>query len=109
MKYIPTARPRPDRKALAIGTATTRPFAPHEIGRMPQVNETAHAVREAMAHAGIDHVDDVHYVQVKCPLLTKSRIARAVGDGHTVATTSYAGLDGIFTRGFGAGRGGCAG
>ena len=80
--------PRPDRKALAIGTATTRPFAPHEIGRMPQVNETAHAVREAMAHAGIDHVDDVHYVQVKCPLLTKSRIARAVGDGHTVATTS---------------------
>ncbi|WP_323368346.1 cyanuric acid amidohydrolase [Komagataeibacter medellinensis] len=82
------APPRPDRKAMAIGTAMTRPFAPHEIGRMPQVNETARAVREAMASACIDHVDDVHYVQVKCPLLTKARIACAARDGHTVATTS---------------------
>ena len=67
--------------ALAIGTAVTRPFAPHEIGRAAQIDATADAVREAMAAAGIEQAEDVHYVQVKCPLLTKSRIADARADG----------------------------
>ena len=31
--------------------------------------------REAMARAGIDDPEDVHFVQVKCPLLTSARIA----------------------------------
>ncbi|QDM16721.1 ring-opening amidohydrolase [Tardiphaga sp. vice304] len=72
--------------ALAIGTAVTRPFAPHEIGRAAQIDATADAVREAMAAAGIERAEDVHYVQVKCPLLTKSRIAEARADGRDVAT-----------------------
>jgi cyanuric acid amidohydrolase len=70
----------PPTGALAIGTAFTRDFAPEEIGRMAQVEATAFAVREAIAQAGID---DVHYVQVKCPLLTSERIAAA---GAPVAT-----------------------
>ena len=72
--------------ALAIGTAVTRPFAPHEIGRAAQIDATAVAVREAMAAAGIERAEDVHYVQVKCPLLTKARIADARADGQDVAT-----------------------
>lgn len=72
--------------ALAIGTAVTRPFAPHEIGRAAQVDATAQAVREAMAAAGIERAEDVHYVQVKCPLLTKARIAEARALGKDVAT-----------------------
>ena len=69
--------------ALAIGAGFTREFRPEEIGRMAQVEATAAAVRAAMANAGIS---DVHYVQVKCPLLTSERIAEAAARGQTVAT-----------------------
>ena len=79
-------KPEDGRMALAIGTAVTRPFAPHEIGRVAQIDATATAVREAMAAAGIENPDDVHYVQVKCPLLTKARIAEAKAAGKDVAT-----------------------
>ncbi|WP_439596362.1 ring-opening amidohydrolase [Falsiroseomonas sp.] len=72
--------------ALALGTAFTRDFAAEELGRMPQVQATAAAVREAMAQAGISDIADVHYVQVKCPLLTSERIAAARARGATVAT-----------------------
>jgi cyanuric acid amidohydrolase len=72
--------------ALAIGTAFTPEFAPEEIGRPAQVDATAAAVRSAMAEAGIAAIDDVHYVQVKCPLLTSERIAEAKARGQTVAT-----------------------
>ena len=69
--------------ALAISAGFTREFLPEEIGRMPQVEATAAAVRAAIAAAGIA---DVHYVQVKCPLLTSERIAEAASRGHNVAT-----------------------
>jgi cyanuric acid amidohydrolase len=73
--------------ALAIGTTFTRDFTPEEIGRLAQVQATAAAVRAAIAQAAID---DVHYVQVKCPLLTSERIAAA---GAPVATTdTYASM-----------------
>jgi cyanuric acid amidohydrolase len=64
-------------KRLAIGTSFTREFAPHEIGRRAMVEATAAAVRAAMAAAKIDGPSDVHYVQIKCPLLTAERIASA--------------------------------
>ncbi len=76
----------PPTGALAIGTAFTPEFHPEELGRMPQVEATAAAVRAAMADTGIPSVADVHYVQVKCPLLTSERIAEAEGRGATVAT-----------------------
>ncbi|RYJ02853.1 MAG: ring-opening amidohydrolase [Acetobacteraceae bacterium] len=72
--------------ALAIGTAFTGDFAPEEIGRMAQVTATAVAVRAAMAEAGITDPADVHYVQVKCPLLTSERMAEARARGAAVAT-----------------------
>jgi cyanuric acid amidohydrolase len=81
-----SAPPQPGRKALALGIARTRAFAAHEVGRMPQVRATATAVRAAMAEAGISDAADVHYVQVKCPLLTRARIEQAYADGHSVAT-----------------------
>ena len=71
---------------LAVGVVMTRTFAPEEIGRMPQILATADAVAEAMQQAGIASPADVHYVQVKCPLLTKQRIADADARGHGVAT-----------------------
>nr|WP_321983966.1 ring-opening amidohydrolase [uncultured Lichenicoccus sp.] len=71
---------------LATGTAFTREFAPEEIGRLSQVEETAAAVRLAMSGAGISDPEDVHYVQVKCPLLTSGRVAAAAARGKTVVT-----------------------
>jgi cyanuric acid amidohydrolase len=73
-------------KRLAIGIAATRDFAPHEIGRAPQIAATATAVREAMQHAGIAAVEDVHWVQVKCPLLTAERVQSARRAGHDPVT-----------------------
>ncbi len=53
---------------------------------MAQVEATATAVVRAMAGAGLTDPADVHFVQVKCPLLTSARIAEAAARGHGVAT-----------------------
>ena len=74
------------RKTLAIGTAFTRVFRPEELGRAAQIAATAEAVRAAMREAGIEDPADVHFAQVKCPLLTSERIADAAGRGASVAT-----------------------
>ena len=72
--------------ALAIGVAMTREFLPEEIGRKAQILDTAAAVTAAMRQAGIESSADVHYVQVKCPLLTRQRIESAFARQATVAT-----------------------
>jgi len=71
---------------LAIGVGLTRPFKPEEIGRRAQIEETAAAVTMAMAQAGIGAPADVHFVQIKCPLLTKERIEDAARRGAPAAT-----------------------
>jgi cyanuric acid amidohydrolase len=75
-----------DGKRLAIGVGLTRAFAPEEIGRAAQIAATRDAVAAAMADAGIISPSDVHFVQIKCPLLTKERIEDAARRGKTVAT-----------------------
>ena len=89
----PGGEPVPGRKALAIGTAATEALRPEEIGRLPQVMATAAAVREAMAKARIADTADVHWVQVKCPLLTSERVAEAEARGASAATSdTYASM-----------------
>ncbi len=73
-------------KRLVVGTAHTRDFAPEEIGRMAQVEATAEAVRAAMRDAGIDDAADVHFVQVKCPLLTSAKVLAAQQRGAATVT-----------------------
>ena len=75
-------------KRLSIGMAHTRDFLPEELGRAAQIAETAAAVRAAMADAGITDPADVHFVQIKCPLLTSDRVEAASARGHKTATTS---------------------
>ncbi len=88
--FARTASPGPaapgGAKRLAIGTAFTRDMQPEELGRMSQLQATEAAVRAAMAEAGITDPADVHYVQVKCPLLTSDRIAEAAARGQSVVT-----------------------
>lgn len=72
--------------ALALGVARTPGLPPEAIGRRAQVDAVAEAVGRAMAEAGIGDPEAVHYVQVKCPLLTADRVAEARGRGTTTAT-----------------------
>ncbi len=74
-----------DVPGLAAGVAFTRDFRPEEIGRTTQVELTREAVLQAMAAAGIQLVEDVHFVQIKCPLLTAARINDATSRGQSVA------------------------
>ena len=71
-------------KRLAIASGHTRDFLPEEIGRMPQAHVTADLVRKLMKEAEIESVEDLHFVQVKCPLLTGDRISDAFKCGQTV-------------------------
>lgn len=87
--------------ALAMGVAVTRPLAPEEIGRMAQVRLVREALRAAMDRAALHDPADVHYVQVKCPLLTADKIEAAARRGVTPATTDT-------LRSMGLSRGACA-
>jgi cyanuric acid amidohydrolase len=90
--------PKTTAKRLSIGIAQTRDFLPEELGRTAQVRETEKAVRAAMADAGIDDPADVHFVQIKCPLLTSDRMADAHGRGQKTVTSSAYGSMG-YSRG----------
>lgn len=73
-------------KRLVIGIAQTRDFLPEEMGRAAQIDATAEAVAEAMRDAGIRSADDVHFVQVKCPLLTSAKVSEALARGASPVT-----------------------
>jgi cyanuric acid amidohydrolase len=85
-------------KRLSVGIAHSRDFRPEEIGRKAQIEETVRAVHLAMRDAGIDDPGDVHFVQIKCPLLTSERVEAALRRGHkTVTASGYASMG--FSRG----------
>jgi cyanuric acid amidohydrolase len=73
-------------KRFSVAMASTRELLPEELGGEVQVRLVADAVRQAMASAEIGSTDDVHYVQVKCPLLTTGRINSAKQRGKRVVT-----------------------
>jgi len=73
--------------ALAIGTAFSEPVPAEDVGRRPHVESVASAVRKAVANAGIERLEDVHFVQVKCPCVTVARAAAAVAAGRTPLTS----------------------
>jgi cyanuric acid amidohydrolase len=72
--------------ALAIGRAHTPVLPASHLGRCAQVEAVAAGTCAAMADAGIADPADVHFVQVKCPLLTAVRIKEAEACGEAVAT-----------------------
>jgi cyanuric acid amidohydrolase len=72
------AAPGHAHKRLVVGIAHTRDFLPEEMGRQAQIEATAAATLAAMADAGITDRADVHFVQVKCPLLTAAKVQDAL-------------------------------
>jgi cyanuric acid amidohydrolase len=80
-------------KRLSIGISQTRDFLPEELGRSAQIEETAKAVAAAMADADITDPRDVHFVQIKCPLLTSDRVEAAAARGcKTVTSNAYSSM-----------------
>lgn len=80
------AQPVSGEKRFSVAMAATRELLPEELGTEVQVRLVADAVHEAIASARIASTEDVHYVQVKCPLLTTERINAAKGRGKGVVT-----------------------
>jgi cyanuric acid amidohydrolase len=72
--------------ALALGRARTPHLPTEALGRLGQVDLVAAGVREAMGVAGIANAGDVHFVQIKCPLLTAGRLADIEARGLSGAT-----------------------
>jgi cyanuric acid amidohydrolase len=77
----PVGEPR-----LALSVQRTRAFAPEEVGRLAEVHEVAAAVGRALRDLEVEG-SDVHYVQVKGPLLTPGGIADAASRGADVVST----------------------
>ena len=74
------------KKRLAVGVKNTRDLLPEEFGTSIHSREVAEAVHDAILDAGIDNPSDVHFVQIKCPLLTSDRINDAEKRGEKVVT-----------------------
>jgi cyanuric acid amidohydrolase len=85
-RWVEAPPAKPDTKRLVLGIAHTREFWPEEIGRPEQMTCTAAAVAEAMRDAGIVSPADVHFVQIKCPLLTAAKVNDALQRGQVPVT-----------------------
>jgi cyanuric acid amidohydrolase len=90
---VPGPGAAPRGKRLVAGIAHTRALLPEEQGTLAQIRLVEGSVREAMASAGIDGPADVHFVQIKCPLLTADAITDAAQRGQRVASSgTYASM-----------------
>jgi cyanuric acid amidohydrolase len=72
--------------ALAVGRAHMPALPPEHLGRAGQIDAVTEGVAAAMKDALIGNPADVHFVQIKCPLLTAQKVQEAVARGHTTAT-----------------------
>jgi len=85
---LPDRRPpAAGQKRFAVGTAYTRDLLPEEFGTAVHAQVAAEGVKAAIADAGIESLDDLHFVQIKTGALTTDRIAAARSRGRSVVTT----------------------
>ncbi|MBE9191286.1 ring-opening amidohydrolase [Gloeocapsopsis crepidinum LEGE 06123] len=66
-------RKEPQHWGLVIGISRTRDFLPTEIGTLEMVQEVAKGVEAAIADAELNK-SDVHFVQIKCPLISSTQL-----------------------------------
>jgi len=78
--------------AMAIGTGLSRDLEAHEIGTFAQIDCVAETVTAAVKSAQLTAPSDVHFVQIKCPLLTADLIATARAPVATQDTLKSMGL-----------------
>lgn len=82
-------------KRLAVGIGFTREFAPVEIGRMAQVEETARVIMQIVSDLKVESNSDVHLIQMKgaIPKFTYEEGLNAAKEGKPIRS------DMIFSRG----------
>ncbi len=73
-----------DEKSLALSVGFTKEFLPEEMGTLVMVKEVERVVMKLMESSGITDENDVHFVQIKTPLLTSDRINDAHSRGKEV-------------------------
>lgn len=73
-----------EEKSLVANVGFTRDFLPEEIGTLKMIEEVEKVVKQLIKESGIESNDDVHFVQIKCPLLTSDRISDAKKRGKSV-------------------------
>ncbi|WP_017301343.1 ring-opening amidohydrolase [Nodosilinea nodulosa] len=78
----------PTQPGLALGVCHTRDFAVEEIGTLTMVQVVAEGVKGAIAAAGLA-CEDVHFVQIKCPLITASRQGRGAITQDSYKSMAY--------------------
>ncbi|MEM9449650.1 MAG: ring-opening amidohydrolase [Cyanobacteria bacterium P01_E01_bin.6] len=66
----------PSHPGLAVGICHTRDFSVDEIGTVTMVQVVAEGVTRAIHTANLSP-HDVHFVQIKCPLITSARNAQS--------------------------------
>ncbi len=77
----------PGQKRFTVGTAYTRDLLPEEFGTLVHAEVAAEGVRAAIREAGIEAMEDVHFVQIKTGALTTERIAAARSRRREVVTS----------------------
>jgi cyanuric acid amidohydrolase len=70
---------------LTVGVALSEEILPEDIGRLAMVEKVAAGVTAAVRDAGIERMEDVHWVQTKTPLLTMDGIREARERGRDTA------------------------
>ncbi|MGG6241039.1 ring-opening amidohydrolase [Nodosilinea sp. AN01ver1] len=78
----------PTQPGLALGVAHTRNFAMDEIGTLTMVQVVAEGVKGAIAAAGLTPAA-VHFVQIKCPLITAARHTEAAVTPDSYKSMAY--------------------
>ncbi|WP_346895356.1 ring-opening amidohydrolase [uncultured Roseibium sp.] len=78
----------PGTGALAIGKAFSPVLDHRHVGTRDHALSVAEAVKAAIVDAGIETIEDVHFVQVKAPCLTSERIAGLREKGLPLPATS---------------------
>ncbi|PPS39942.1 ring-opening amidohydrolase [Chroococcidiopsis sp. TS-821] len=82
------------RWGLAIGISRTRDFLPTEIGTLAMVEEVAVGVEAAIADAKLNKTD-VHFVQIKCPLIVSTQQVKASNSYQSMAYSRGASALGV--------------
>ena len=90
----------PERGALALGRARTPTLPFEHLGRLAQVDarRRRRCAPRCATPASIDPTD-VHFVQIKCPLLTLDRVAEAEARGRDDRDARHAEIHGAVARG----------
>ena len=85
----------PKQRGLVLGVHHTRNFRPDEIGTLEMISVVATGVQAAIAQAELT-VEDVHFVQIKCPLVrTIDQAAQAQDSYKSMALSRGAAALGV--------------